>query len=319
VLATRKVGVIGYGSQGRAQALNLRDSGVDVRIGLRPGSPTAKQAQEDGVRVTTVAGAAAEADVVVLLIPDTEQPAVFADEICAALRPDDLVLFAHGFNIRYGRLLPPPDVDVAMVAPKAPGHAVRATYTAGRGVPCLAAVHQDVTGDAWHITGAYADAIGGGRAGILRTTFAEETETDLFGEQAVLVGGLTGLIRTSFEVLVEAGYQPESAYFECVHELKLVVDLVHEHGLAGMREFISDTAEFGDYVVASRPIWAEVRRHMAVLLDGIRDGTFAEQWVAEDRNGRPTFRAARAAAEQHPLEAVGRTLRELMPESPRRA
>ncbi|CAL9396657.1 ketol-acid reductoisomerase [Streptomyces lavenduligriseus] len=310
-LRTRRVAVLGYGSQGRAQALNLRDSGIDVVIGLRPGSAGASRAAEDGLRVRTVAEAVAGADLVAVLVPDTAQPALYEEEIRPALAPGALLLFAHGFNVHYRRITAPEGVDVAMVAPKAPGHAVRSTYTEGRGVPCLVAVEQDATGDAWSLARAYGDAIGGGKAGLLPTTFAEETETDLFGEQAVLVGGVTGLVKTAYETLVDAGYQPESAYFECVQELKLVVDLIHDHGIAGMRTFISDTAEYGDYWTADRPVWAAVRKHMNELLADIRSGAFAAQWVSEDERGRPAFAAARAEAAAHPAEAVGSRLRKL--------
>ncbi|HET6499928.1 MAG TPA: ketol-acid reductoisomerase [Amycolatopsis sp.] len=311
VLWNKPIAVLGYGSQGRAHALNLRDSGVDVRIGLRAGAPTAERAREDGMRVVEVGVAVGEAALIAMLVPDTAAPAVFRDWVAPHLVRGDAVLFAHGFNVQYSTVDIPDFVDVIMVAPKAPGHAVRTTFNDGHGVPCLTAVWQDATGRAGELANAYADAIGAGRAGILATTFAEETETDLFGEQAVLVGGITGLIRTAFDVLVDAGYQPESAYFECLHELKLVVDLIHEHGLAGMYRFISDTAEFGDYHTAGQPVWGQVRAHMAGLLSEIRDGRFARTWLAEDAAGRPAFLAARKAAADHAIERVGERLRRL--------
>ncbi|MTD56058.1 ketol-acid reductoisomerase [Amycolatopsis sp. RM579] len=311
ILLEKPVAVLGYGSQGRAQALNLRDSGVDVRVGLRDGAPSAERARDDGMRVVDVPTAVAEATLVAMLIPDTAAPAVFREWVAPDLARGDAVLFAHGFNVHYSTVDIPATVDVIMVAPKAPGHAVRTTFADGHGVPCLTAVSQDFTGQATELANAYADAIGGGRAGILATTFAEETETDLFGEQSVLVGGVTGLIRTAFEVLVDAGYQPESAYFECAHELKLVVDLIYEHGLAGMYRFISDTAEFGDYHTANRPVWSQVRAHFTGLLQEIQDGRFARTWIAEDESGRAMFLAARKAAAGHPIEEVGERLRGL--------
>src|SRR5271165_500701 len=309
----RKVAVLGYGSQGHAHALNLSESGVDVRVGLREGSASAVKAEEAGLRVMSVDQAAAEADVIMILLPDTDQKAVYDAEVASHLEQGDCLMFAHGFNIRFGQIVPPAGVDVAMVAPKGPGHLVRRTYTEGGGVPTLIAVHQDATGKARDLALSYAHGIGATRAGVLDTTFAEETETDLFGEQVVLCGGLTALVTAGFETLVGAGYQPESAYFECLHELKLIVDLMYEQGIAGMRYSISDTAEYGDLTRGPRVIDAHVRAEMQRILDQIRDGSFAEEWIAENRAGRPRFNELRQAGKDHQIEKVGAELRAMMP------
>jgi ketol-acid reductoisomerase len=309
----RKVAIIGYGSQGHAHALNLAESGVDVRVGLREGSKSRQKAEAVGLRVLSVADAAAEADLVMMLLPDTEQKAVYDAEIASAMGPGDALFFAHGFNIRFGQIVPPPGVDVAMVAPKGPGHLVRRTYTEGAGVPSLVAVAQDASGKARELALSYAHAIGATRAGVLDTTFDEETETDLFGEQVVLCGGLTSLVMAGYETLVEAGYQPESAYFECLHELKLIVDLMYEQGIAGMRYSISDTAEYGDMTRGPKVIDEHVRETMKRILDDIQSGAFAEEWIAENRSGRKRFNELRAKAAEHPIEKVGSELREMMP------
>jgi ketol-acid reductoisomerase len=309
----RKVAIIGYGSQGHAHALNLADSAVDVRVGLRKESASVKKARSAGLRVLPVAEAAAEADLIMLLLPDTEQKAVYDAEIAPALRQGDALFFAHGFNIRFGQIVPPPGVDVAMVAPKGPGHLVRRTFTEGAGVPSLVAVSQDASGKAHDLALSYAHALGATRAGVLDTTFEEETETDLFGEQVVLCGGMTSLVQAGFETLVAAGYQPESAYFECLHELKLIVDLMYEQGIAGMRYSISDTAEYGDLTRGPRVIDEHVRETMRHILDDIRSGAFAEEWIAENRSGRKHFSELRAAGAAHPVENVGAELRAMMP------
>jgi ketol-acid reductoisomerase len=309
----RKVAILGYGSQGHAHALNLSESGVDVRVGLREGSSSRTKAEEAGLRVTSVDQAAAEADVIMILLPDTEQKAVYDAQVAPHLSDGDCLMFAHGFNIRFGQIVPPAGVDVAMVAPKSPGHLVRRTYTEGGGVPSLVAVHQDATGQARALALSYAHALGATRAGVLDTTFAEETETDLFGEQVVLCGGLTSLVTAGFETLVNAGYQPESAYFECLHELKLIVDLMYEQGIAGMRYSISDTAEYGDLTRGPRVIGDQVRAVMQQILDDIRDGSFAEEWIAENRNGRPNFHKLQEQGRQHQIEKVGAELRAMMP------
>ncbi len=313
LLSGRKVAILGYGSQGHAHALNLSESGVDVRVGLREGSASRTKAEEAGLRVTSVSQAATEADVVMFLLPDTEQKAIYDAEVAPHIEPGDCLMFAHGFNIRFGQIIPPEGVDVAMVAPKGPGHLVRRTYTEGGGVPSLVAVAQDATGKAHGLALAYAHAIGATRAGVLDTTFDEETETDLFGEQVVLCGGLTALVTAGFETLVEAGYQPESAYFECLHELKLIVDLMYEQGIAGMRYSISDTAEYGDLTRGPRVIDDSVRAVMRRILADIKDGSFAEEWIAENRNGRPVFNELREKARAHQIEKVGEELREMMP------
>ena len=313
IIQGRKVAVIGYGSQGHGHALNLKDSGIDVRVGLREDSSSVAKAEAAGLRVLPIAAAAAEADVIMLLAPDTEQKAIYDEHVAPNLSPGDAVAFAHGFNIRFGRITPPEGIDVIMVAPKGPGHLVRRTYVEGGGVPCLIAVAQDASGHAHGLALAYADAIGGARAGVLETTFEEETETDLFGEQVVLCGGLTALVQAGFETLVEAGYQPESAYFECLHELKLIVDLMYEQGIAGMRYSVSDTAEYGDLTRGPRVINDAVRAEMRTILDEIQTGRFAEEWIAESESGRPTFSALRQAGRDHPIEKVGAELRAMMP------
>jgi ketol-acid reductoisomerase len=313
LIAGRKVAILGYGSQGHAHALNLLESGVDVRVALREGSASVRKAEEAGLRVTTLAAAAAEADVIMVLLPDTEQKAAYDEHIAPHLHEGDCLMFAHGFNIRFGQIVPPAGVDVAMVAPKGPGHLVRRTYTEGGGVPSLIAVHQDASGKARQLALSYAHAIGATRAGVLDTTFDEETETDLFGEQVVLCGGLTALVTAGFETLVTAGYQPESAYFECLHELKLIVDLMYEQGIAGMRYSISDTAEYGDVTRGPRLINEAVRTEMQTILDDIRSGAFAEEWIAENAAGRPNFEALRQAGQAHQIEQVGQELRAMMP------
>ena len=309
----KKVAIIGYGSQGHAHALNLKESGVDVRVGLRPGSKSRAKAEAEGLRVVDPAEAAREADVVMILAPDTKQPALFQEAILPNLTAGNTLMFAHGFNIRYGTVVPPKDVDVSMVAPKSPGHRVRETFAEGGGVPMLVAVHQDASGAADALVLSYACAIGGGRAGILKTTFSEETETDLFGEQAVLCGGCAELVKAGFETLVEAGYQPEVAYFECLHELKLIVDLMYRGGLNYMRYSVSDTAEQGDYHAGQKVIGQEARAAMKKLLDDIQSGDFAKQWIAENDAGRPVFTKRRRSEQDHKLELVGAQLREMMP------
>jgi ketol-acid reductoisomerase len=313
IILGRKVAVIGYGSQGHAHALNLKDSGVDVRVGLREGSASKAKAEAAGLRVLSVAEASAEADVIMLLLPDTEQKRIYEADVAANLQPGDALAFAHGFNIRFDRIAPPEGVDVIMIAPKGPGHLLRRTYEEGGGVPCLIAVAQDATGKAKELALSYADAIGGTRAGVIETTFAEETETDLFGEQVVLCGGLTALVQAGFETLVEAGYQPEMAYFECLHEVKLIVDLMYEEGIAGMRYSISDTAEYGDVTRGPRIITPTTREEMRKILDEIQSGAFAEEWVGESDSGRDRFNALREQGKQHPVEVVGAQLRAMMP------
>jgi ketol-acid reductoisomerase len=313
LIAGRRVAVIGYGSQGHAHALNLKDSGVDVRVGLRPGSSSWAKAEEAGLRVVRVDQAAKEADLVMILLPDTEQAAVYEAAIGPNLDDGDALFFAHGFNIHFDQISPPPGVDVGMVAPKGPGHLLRRTFTEGGGVPSLVAVSQDASGKARQLALSYAHALGATRAGVLETTFEEETETDLFGEQVVLCGGLTALVTAGFETLVAAGYQPESAYFECLHELKLIVDLMYEQGISGMRFSISDTAEYGDMTRGPRIIDESVRAEMGRILEEIRDGRFAAEWVAENRAGRPRFNQLRAEGAAHPIEKVGAELRAMMP------
>ncbi|ONI70276.1 ketol-acid reductoisomerase [Actinosynnema sp. ALI-1.44] len=312
VLSGKKVAVIGYGSQGHAHALSLRDSGVDVRIGLQPGSKSRAKAEEQGLRVLTPAEASAEADIVMLLAPDTKQKKIYDEEIAPNLQPGSAIAFGHGFNIRYGLIQPSADIDVFMIAPKGPGHLVRRQFVDGKGVPCLIAIEQDATGNAQALALAYAKGIGGSRAGVIKTTFKEETETDLFGEQAVLCGGTAALVQTGFEVLTEAGYAPEIAYFEVLHELKLIVDLMYEGGIARMRYSISDTAEYGDVTRGPRVINASVKEELRKILGEIQDGSFAKEWVAEDASGRPNFQKLQAEGEQHPIEEVGRKLRGLM-------
>ena len=308
----RTVAVLGFGSQGQAQALNLRDSGVDVRIGLPEASSSRLRADEAGFSVVTPSQACAEADLIMVLAPDTAQRALFDEAIAPNLRAGDALLFSHGFNIRYGLIEPPADVDVAMVAPKGPGHLVRRQFADGRGVPCLVAVQQDASSTALALALSYAKALGGTRAGVLQTTFAEETETDLFGEQAVLCGGASALVSAGFDTLVEAGYQPEIAYFECLHELKLIVDLMYEGGLTKMRWSCSDTAEYGDYTRGPRVVDDHVRREMKKILAEVQDGTFARELMAEEEAGRPTFTTMAEKARQHPVEVVGARLRAMM-------
>jgi len=308
----RKVAVLGYGSQGHAHALSLRDSGVDVRIGLLEGSKSRAAAEAEGLRVLTPEQACKEADLVMVLAPDTVQRRLYREAVEPALKEGDALFFAHGFNIRFGYITPPKGVDVCMVAPKGPGHLVRRQFVEGRGVPCLIAVEQDATGNAQALALAYAKGIGGTRAGALKTTFTEETETDLFGEQAVLCGGATALVQAGFETLVEAGYQPEVAYFECLHELKLIVDLMYEGGLAKMRWSISDTAEYGDYTRGPRVVTDATKQEMKRILGEIQDGSFAKEWIAEDDAGRPQFAKYRGEAERHQIEEVGGRLRGLM-------
>ena len=312
-LAGRRFAIIGYGSQGHAHALNLRDSGCDVVVGLYKGSKSWEQAERDGLKVTTPDQAAAVADLITILVPDTTQRSLFENEIRPNLKAGNMLMFAHGFNIHYNQIVPPPDVDVAMIAPKAPGHREREVFVEGQGVPMLVAVHQDYTGRAHDIALAYAKGLGGTRAGVLETTFKEETETDLFGEQNVRCGGVSALIKAGFEVLTEAGYQPESAYFEVCHELKLIVDLIYEGGLARMRYSISDTAEFGDYYAGPKLIDERVKNQMRALLRDIQDGTFARTWLLENQAGRPNFNAMRRIEAEHPIEKVGAELREMMP------
>jgi ketol-acid reductoisomerase len=313
IIAGKKVAVIGYGSQGHAHAQNLRDSGVDVRVGLREGSSSRAKAEADGLRVVTPAEAAAEADVIMILAPDHVQRSLYADEIAPQLSAGKALFFGHGFNIRFGYIKPPADVDVCMVAPKGPGHLVRREYSAGRGVPVIVAVEQDASGSAWALALSYARAIGGLRAGGIKTTFTEETETDLFGEQAVLCGGASQLVQYGFETLIEAGYQPEVAYFECLHELKLIVDLMYEGGIAKQRWSVSDTAEYGDYVSGPRVIDPRVKENMKAVLADIQSGAFAERFIADQDAGAPEFKALREQGEQHPIEQVGRELRGMMP------
>jgi ketol-acid reductoisomerase len=313
IIQNRVVAVIGYGSQGHAHALSLRDSGVDVRVGLREGSKSRAKAEAEGMRVVSPAEAAAEADVIVVLAPDHVQRHLYTNDIEPNLQEGDALFFGHGFNIRFGYVKPPADVDVCMVAPKGPGHLVRREFTDGRGVPVLLAVEQDATGEAWPLTHSYAKAIGGLRAGGIKTTFTEETETDLFGEQAVLCGGVSRLIQTGFEVLTEAGYQPEVAYFECLHELKLIVDLMYEGGIAKQRWSVSDTAEYGDYTSGPRIIDESVKDRMRQVLREVQDGSWAAGFIADQDAGAPEFKRLRAEGEQHPIEKVGRELRQLMP------
>jgi len=308
----KKVAVLGYGSQGHAHALSLRDSGVEVMIGLPEGSKSRAKAEEQGLRVLTPAAATAEAEVIMVLAPDTVQRTLYAEAIAPNLTAGKALLFGHGLNIRYGFITPPADVDVAMVAPKGPGHLVRRQYVDGKGVPCLVAVEQDATGGALGLALAYAKGIGGTRAGVIRTTFKEETETDLFGEQAVLCGGAAALVQTGFEVLTEAGYAPEVAYFECLHELKLIVDLMYEGGIARMRYSVSDTAEYGDYSRGPRVVDARVKDEMRKILAEVQSGEFAREWIAEDDAGRPNFAKWRAESAAHPIEETGKKLRGMM-------
>jgi ketol-acid reductoisomerase len=312
IIQGRKVAVIGYGSQGHAHALSLRDSGVDIRVGLAEGSKSRAKAEAEGLRVVDPATAAKEADVIMILVPDHIQRKVYAEAIEPNLNAGDALFFAHGFNIRFGYIKPPTNVDVCMVAPKGPGHLVRREYVAGRGVPAIVAVEQDATGKAWPLALSYAAAIGALRAGGIKTTFTEETETDLFGEQAVLCGGASALVQAGFETLVEAGYQPEVAYFECLHELKLIVDLMYEGGIAKQRWSVSDTAEYGDYVSGPRVIDARVKESMKGVLKDIQSGAFAKRFIDDQDAGAPEFKSLRAKGEVHPIEATGRELRKLM-------
>ncbi len=312
-LKGKKVAVIGYGSQGHAHALNLRDSGVEVVVGLPPGSRSRARAQADGVTVRTPGDAAAAADIVMILTPDTGQAKLYRDEIAPHLKPGKTLMFAHGFNVRFGTIAAPPGVDVSMIAPKAPGHRVREVFKEGQGTPGLLAVHQDASGQAKATALAYAKGIGCTRAGVIETTFAEETETDLFGEQAVLCGGASALVKAGFETLVRNGYQPEIAYFECLHELKLIVDLMYRGGLNYMRYSVSDTAEDGDYTAGPRIVTRQTKEEMQRILDEIKDGTYAKRWIAENEAGRPKFTATRAAERSQKLEEVGARLRAMMP------
>ncbi|MDD2444168.1 MAG: ketol-acid reductoisomerase [Desulfotomaculaceae bacterium] len=311
-LEGKKVAVLGFGSQGHAQAQNLKDSGVDVIVGLRKGSASWEKAEAAGLKVYTVAEAAEKADVIQVLLPDEKQAEVYKKEIAQGLKPGNALVFSHGFNIHYGQIVPPKDVDVFMVAPKGPGHMVRRLYTEGTGIPGLVAVFQDASGKAMDVALAYAKGIGCTRAGVLQTTFKEETETDLFGEQCVLCGGLTELIRAGFDTLVQAGYQPESAYFEVCHELKLIIDLIYEGGIANMRYSISDTAEYGDMMIGRRLITQDTRKEMKKVLGEIQDGTFAREWILENMGGRPNYNAQKRIDAEHPVEKVGRELRSKM-------
>lgn len=312
LLDGKTIAIIGYGSQGHAHALNLKDSGCKVIIGLYEGSKSWKRAEEQGFEVFTAADAAKRADIIMILINDEKQAKLYKESIEPNLEPGNMLMFAHGFNIHFGLIKAPKGVDVTMIAPKAPGHTVRSEYQAGKGTPCLVAVEQDATGKALDMALAYAQGIGGARAGVLETTFKDETETDLFGEQAVLCGGVTALIKAGFETLVEAGYAPENAYFECMHEMKLIVDLMYQGGMAAMRYSISDTAEYGDYVTGSRIITDETKKEMKQVLTEIQDGTFAKKWLLENQVGRPTFNAMRRMEAEHPIEKVGKELREMM-------
>jgi ketol-acid reductoisomerase len=312
IIQGRKVAVIGYGSQGHAHALSLRDSGVDVRVGLHEGSKSKAKAEEQGLRVVTPSEAAAEADVIMILVPDPIQAQVYEEHIAPNLKDGDALFFGHGLNIRYGFIKPPAGVDVCMVAPKGPGHLVRRQYEEGRGVPCIAAVEQDATGGAFALALSYAKGIGGTRAGVIKTTFTEETETDLFGEQVVLCGGTAALVKAGFETLTEAGYQPEIAYFECLHELKLIVDLMYEGGLEKMRWSISETAEWGDYVTGPRIITDATKAEMKKVLAEIQDGTFAKNWMDEYHGGLKKYNEYKKQDSEHLLETTGKELRKLM-------
>ncbi|GAA1398748.1 ketol-acid reductoisomerase [Pseudonocardia kongjuensis] len=312
IIQGRKVAVIGYGSQGHAHSLSLRDSGVEVKIGLPESSKSRQKAADEGLEVGTPAEVSAWADLIMVLAPDTKQRTIYTQDIEPNLNDGDALFFGHGFNIRYELIKPPANVDVAMVAPKGPGHLVRRQFVDGKGVPALIAVEQDPTGNAKALALSYAAGIGGARAGVIETTFKEETETDLFGEQAVLCGGAAALVQTGFEVLTEAGYAPEIAYFECLHELKLIVDLMYEGGIANERFSISDTAEYGDLTRGPRVITPEVKKNMEAILKEVQDGTFAREWVAEDENGRPNFTKLQQQGQEHPIEQVGEKLRGLM-------
>jgi ketol-acid reductoisomerase len=313
LLRGRKVAILGYGSQGHAHALNLRDSGVDVRVGLQEGSKSRAKAEADGLTVNDPAAASAWADIVMVLVPDTAAAALYRDAIKPNLQAGNTLMFAHGFNVRFGTLDLPADIDVSMIAPKSPGHRVRELYQEGAGTPALLAVHQDASGHAHAVALAYGKGIGVTRAGVIETTFAEETETDLFGEQAVLCGGVSALVKAGFDTLVDAGYQPEVAYFECMHELKLIVDLMYQGGLNYMRYSISDTAEHGDYTGGPRIVTDATRKAMRDMLTEIQNGTYAKNWIEEDKNGRPWFNETRRTEEQHRIEKVGEKLRAMMP------
>ncbi len=312
LLEGKTIAVIGYGSQGHAHALNAKESGCDVIIGLYEGSKSWKKAEEAGFKVYTASEAAKIADIIMILINDEKQAKLYKESIEPNLKPGNALMFAHGFSIHFGQIVPPKDIDVLMIAPKGPGHTVRGQYVEGQGVPCLIAVHQDATGKAHDLGLAYALAIGGARAGVLQTTFREETETDLFGEQAVLCGGVTQLMKTGFEVLVEAGYEPESAYFECIHEMKLIVDLINESGFAGMRYSISNTAEYGDYITGPKIITEDTKNAMRQVLKDIQEGVFARNWLLENQVGCPNFEAKRRIESEHQLEKVGSELRKMM-------
>ncbi|MDR1805612.1 MAG: ketol-acid reductoisomerase [Clostridium sp.] len=312
LLEGKTVAIIGYGSQGHAHAQNLRDSGVSVIVGLYEGSRSAEKAKEDGFEVLNTAEAAQKADIIMLLVNDEKMADIYKSNVAPYLSAGKTLVFAHGFNIHFNQIVPPADVNVIMIAPKGPGHTVRSQFVEGKGVPCLIAVHQNATGDAKELALAYALGIGGARAGVLETTFKEETETDLFGEQAVLCGGVTALMKAGFETLVEAGYQPESAYFECIHEMKLIIDLVVQGGLSMMRYSISDTAEYGDYTVGPRIITDETKAEMKRVLARIQNGEFARDWILENKAGRPSFLAKRRIESEHPAEKVGKELRAKM-------
>ena len=313
LVKAKKVGIIGYGSQGHAHALNLHDSGVEVRVGLRPGSKSRAKAEEAGVTVDTIDNVTKWADTIMILIPDTRQPEIYEKYIEPNLKDGQTLMFAHGFNIRYKTITPPENIDVSMVAPKAPGHRVREIYEEGGGTPALIAVFQDASGKAWENVLSYADALGATRAGVIKTTFKDETETDLFGEQAVLCGGVSALVKAGFETLVDAGYMPELAYFECFHELKLIVDLMYRGGLNYMRYSVSDTAEHGDYTAGPKIINEQSRAAMKQILEDIQDDTYAKNWIEENQKGRPWFNEQRRAEQQHPIEITGAKLRGMMP------
>lgn len=313
LIQAKKVAVIGYGSQGHAHALNLRDSGAEVQVGLRPESKSREAAEAQGLTVDTVPAVADWANVIMMLAPDTSQPEIYSEHIVPNLDSSKTLMFSHGFNIRFGTIEPPAEVDVSMVAPKAPGHRVRETFQEGEGTPALLAIHQDPSGGAKALALAYAKGLGATRAGVIETTFAEETETDLFGEQAVLCGGVSALVKAGFEVLVKAGYQPEIAYFECLHELKLIVDLMYRGGLNYMRYSVSETAEHGDYTGGPRLVTEETLGEMKQMLSEIQDGTYANNWIEENARGRPWFEEQRRKEQEHPIEEVGAKLREMMP------
>ena len=311
LLDGKTVAIIGYGSQGHAHALNLKESGVDVIVGLYEGSKSWAKAEKQGLTVYTAADAAKKADIIMILINDEKQAALYKESIEPNLEEGNMLMFAHGFAIHFGQIVPPANIDVTMIAPKGPGHTVRSEYTEGKGVPCLVAVQQDATGKAKDLALAYAAGIGGARAGVLETTFRTETETDLFGEQAVLCGGVTALMKAGFETLVEAGYDPENAYFECIHEMKLIVDLIYQSGFAGMRYSVSNTAEYGDYITGSKIITEDTKKAMKQVLKDIQDGTFAKDWLMENQAGTPHFRAMRRIEAEHPAEKIGEELRKL--------